>query len=66
MTAISAVEDRVMTVFAFICASCGPVKVIPMEDIRKRRASPPSHRCPNCGSQLSADVMYDYEVPLDH
>ena len=61
----SRLKITTMTVFAFICAHCGPVRVIPMEDIRKRRASPPSHWCQTCGGPLLADVIYDYEVPID-
>ena len=54
-----------VTVFTFVCAYCGPIKVIPMSDIRTRRAAPPSHWCPNCGSVVTAGVLYDYEPPVD-
>jgi predicted RNA-binding Zn-ribbon protein involved in translation (DUF1610 family) len=52
-----------MTAFVFTCDRCGPIKVIPMEDIRKRRASPPSHWCPHCGEPVSAAVVHDLAMP---
>ena len=52
-----------MTAFEFRCDACGPFLTIPLEDIRKRRASPPSFTCPTCGAPVSLAVVYDYERP---
>lgn len=50
-----------MTAFEFRCDACGPFLTIPLEDVRKRRASPPSFKCPTCGAPVSLDVIYDNE-----
>jgi hypothetical protein len=52
-----------MVVFAFTCPYCGPVRVIPMAEIRTRRASPPSHWCPHCGAPVTAAVEHADEAP---
>lgn len=53
-----------MKLFTFTCLDCGPIRSIPVDDIRRRCTAPPSYWCPTCGMPVTVDVV-DCEIPID-